>query len=611
MKRGVEEVTMKTQRLSKWGWPAVLLMVALASFATGQRQSATENGDPVTAAEEHSAADEHNHEAETGGSTEGIVHLPPEKVKAADLVTGRITTAPIAATLSLNGEVQPDGNRTTKVGSPVAGRLLELKANIGSYVRRGQTLAVIASRDVADAQSVVTRARAEEVAALARLNNLRALAAAGVLTRKPIEEAENAFTEAATALKQAEASLARAHNARTLAETELARKRKLAETGAFRARPVEEARGEMARARAELETAQSEVKVKQAAYDRSTRLHAGGVVARRQVESAEAELAQARAQEREAQTHVEIARQALAREEEIAKQNLYTTGEVQAAQTALRQAEKEVVDREAELARARGHLKIAKAVLAREKKVAGQGLLARKELQEAEADVARARTEMQAGENALRALRASGGPGSGSPVSIPIIAPINGVVTERAASPGQAVQATSDLFTITGNESVWVWANVYEKDMPLVRAGQPARVSCPVHLGHIWDARVGFVDPTSDEKTRSTRVRIDLPNRDGVLRPGMFTNVSLQLRRQRSALAVPVSAVQQMDNQYVAFVARAEGEYERRTIRIGARTGSVYELLGGVRAGEAVVTRNAFLLKSELMKDQLSKGCAD
>ena len=622
---------MRTQRFSRWGWPALLIVVAVFAFAVGQRQPMVAKATTEAAAgeaeehgagdghgheaeaeagheEEHGAGDGHGHEAEAGA--EGIVKLTPDRIQATGIATTIAAEAPVAAALSLNGEVQPDGNRTAKVGSPVSGRLTELKVNVGARVRQGQTLAVVASRDVADAQSAVIRARAEEVAARARLQNVRALAATGALTRGPVEEAQNAFTAATASLRQAQVSLARAHSARDLAETELARKKNLAETGAFRARPVEDARGEVARGLGELETAQSAVKVKQAAYDRSTRLLTAGVAARRDVENAESELEQAKAQEREARTHCEVARQTLAREEEISRQNLYSSGEVQAAQAALRQAEKDVDDREAEVERTRGHLKVAAAVLAREKNVAGQNLLARKDLQEAESALLRARAEVQAGENALRALRATGGPGSGSPVSIPISAPISGVVTERSATPGQAVEATTDLFTIVGGESVWVWANVYEKDMPQVRAGQPARVSCPAHVGHVWEGRVGFVGTVSDEKTRSTKVRVDLPNPDGVLRPGMFVSVSLQLRRQRSALAIPVPAVQQMDNQYVVFVSRKAGEYERRTVRVGARSGSVYEVLGGVRAGEAVVTKNAFLLKSELMKDQLSEGCA-
>jgi len=395
-----------------------------------------------------------------------------------------------------------------------------------------------------------------------------------------------------------------------LAEAELGRKRKLAETGAFRSRPVEEARGEVARATAELESAQASVKARQSAYERGQRLLTAGVAARREVEAAEADLGEARAREKEAKTHLEVARQTLAREDEIARQNLHTTGEVQAAQTALSQAEKDVADRQAEVERAQGRLRIARAVVAREEQVASKNLLARKETQDAEAALARARADRIAAENALLALRAQGGPRSGSPVTIPITAPIGGVVTERAATPGQAVEASTDLFTLVGSESVWVWASVYEKDIPEVHAGQPALVKCSVHPGHTWNGRVGYVGIVSDEKTRSTRVRVDLPNPGGDLRPGMFVSVSLQLRRQRSAPAVPVAAVQQMDDQNVVFVARDEGEFERRVVRVGARSGSVYEVLGGVRAGEAVVIRNAFLLKSELMKDQLSEGCA-
>lgn len=633
-----------TQRITRYGLPAVVLLVALAAFAAGRRSARNAVLPPVTATAAHAEAD-HAHEgeactegdgcAEEGAAhadgdahahaegdahahadgdahahADGVVHLNAAQMQASAIETGVVALAPVAASLALNGEVQADGDRTARVGSPVAGRLVALKARVGDRVRRGQVLAVVSSRDVAETQAALARARAEEQAARARLQNVRALAATGALTRRPLEEAQNAHTAALADVKRAEAALARAQSARDLAQADLARTRKLAAAGAFSARPVEEARGEVAEAQAELETAQAAVKARQAAFDRSQRLFSAGVAARREVESAEAELAQAKAQEREARTHLTVARQALAREEEVARQNLHTTGEVQAAEAALRQAEKEVEDRQAEVTRARGHLQVAAAVLARERKVAGQSLLARKEVQEAEAALARARADVQAAQNALQAIRAAGSARGAGAASIPVTSPINGIVTERTATLGQAIEASTDLFTVVGNESVWVWASVYEKDLPHVRPGQPARVSCPVHPGHEWNGQVGYVGVISDEKTRSTRVRIDLPNPNGVLRPGMFVSVALQLREKRQALAVPATAVQQMGEEYVVFVAGHDGEFTRRPVRVGARTGALVEVLGGVQQGERVATRNAFLLKSELMKDQLSEGCA-
>lgn len=591
------------------GGTLALVAVALASYSLGQIRA--NHAEAAAGAEATHAGEEgHDHAAEAAAQAGDVVTLTPDRVAAAGITTAAVAMAPVAAQLSLNGEVQADGNLVAKVGSPVSGRITSLAANVGATVHKGQVLAVVAGREIAEAQAAAVRARADESAAQGRLDQVRALAAMGALTQKPLEEAENALAAARAGAAQADATLARTQTARDLATGELGRRTRMADSGAYRARPLDEARAGAARSVAELETAQATVKVKQVAYDRSTRLLTAGIASRREVETARYELDQATAHEREARTHQQIAADALSREEEFSRQNLYTVAEVQAAQAALQQANKEVEDREAERIRARAQLKLATAVVERERAIAARNLPARRELQEARTALLRAQADRAAAAGALAAFRSAGGASSG-PVSILVTSPIDGVVTERAATPGQAVQATADLFTVVGNDSVWVWADVYEKDMPNVRNGQPARVSCSAHPTETWEGRVGMVGTQANEQTRSIRVRVDLPNPHGLLRPGMFVTVSLGLRQQAAAPAVPVPAVQQMDGNYVVFVAGKPGSYSKRTVRVGARTGSSYEVLGGLKVGESVVTRNAFLLKSELMKDQLSEGCAD
>ncbi|MEI6503131.1 MAG: hypothetical protein WCP21_19145, partial [Armatimonadota bacterium] len=268
-----------------------------------------------------------------------------EAVKAAPLQVPGLKTLCVNATtvspaLALTGEVEADADLTARVGSPVSGRLISLRAKVGDRVQAGQSLATIASRDVAEVNSALTRARAEERAAAGRLQSVRELAASGALTAKPLEEAKTQHTAAMAAVRQSEAAVTAAESARASAAKELERIKQLSASQAYQARPVEDAKRDVAEAQAEVETARAQSKVRQAAYDRSKRLADAGLAAKREVESAEADLAESQARETEATTHLQLTRQTLAREESIAKQDLHALGEVRQAQAGLREAER-------------------------------------------------------------------------------------------------------------------------------------------------------------------------------------------------------------------------------------------------------------------------------
>jgi cobalt-zinc-cadmium efflux system membrane fusion protein len=543
-----------------------------------------------------------------------------EGFEIAGLGTAPVVMAPVTAVLTVTGEVQANDDQTAKVGSPVSGRLTQLSGRVGQYVRAGQILATVASRDVADAQSALTRARAEEQAARARLATVKELAATGALTQRPLEDAEAAYSSAQAEVKQAESALARARNARELAADELERKQKLAKANAFHAPQIEAAKGAVATAQAGLESAQAAVKVKQAAYDRSKRLFDAGIAARREVEATEAELADAKAKEGAARTQVELTKQAQSREEGIAGQGLYTSAEMKAAESALHQAEREVDTCEATLQRAKGQLTVAQSVLTREKQVAGKALLAKQEIQGADTDLARARAEVQAAENALRALRAAGA--SGNAVSIPITAPISGVITERQATPGQAVEASTDLFTIVNTDKVWVWTNVYEKDLAKVRLGAFAEIQATGVPNTTFAGKVTHVGSAMNTETRTARIRCEVANPGDRLKAGMFATVNIATGTGTQALLIPKAAVLDEVGKKIVFSpcmdceedqasGKSCGAFDKLEVTLGATHGDRVEVLRGLEPGLDVVTTGNYQLKTALGSGQLEAGCTD
>lgn len=176
--------------------------------------------------------------------------------------------------------------------------------------------------------------------------------------------------------------------------------------------------------------------------------------------------------------------------------------------------------------------------------------------------------------------------------------PANGYVFQKAAIEGLYFQPGTELFTIADLSRVWVLADVYENEIARVKLGQRAKIQVSAASGAPFEGTVKFVYPTLDASTRTMRVRIELPNRDGLLRPGMFGDVVVDLA-QAEGLVVPREAVVDTGEHQYVFVAQDGGHFEPRPVKVGARAGNEVEIAAGLREGETVVTTGNFLLDSE------------
>jgi len=188
---------------------------------------------------------------------------------------------------------------------------------------------------------------------------------------------------------------------------------------------------------------------------------------------------------------------------------------------------------------------------------------------------------------------------SGKPQrDVVIRSPANGVVLTKNAIQGTRVMPTDTLYEIGDLSRVWIVADVYEFDLPYVRVGQTAQVTIASIPGRSWMGRVTFVSPTLDEKTRTAKVRLDLDNAGGLLRPDMYAEVILQ-EPVGMAVAVPDSAVLQTGTRSIAFVDRGNGQFEPREVRTGVKANGYYEIKSGISAGEIVAVDANFLIDSE------------
>lgn len=194
-----------------------------------------------------------------------------------------------------------------------------------------------------------------------------------------------------------------------------------------------------------------------------------------------------------------------------------------------------------------------------------------------------------------------------------LTAPFGGKVVEKHATLGELVTPEDTLFVLADLSRVWVWIDVYERDLSRVHLGDGVEVSTEAFPGEVARGEVSYLSDQVDRDTRTVRARIDVANPGGRLRPGMFAAVRISDPHAggaggTSTLAIPESAAQRVGDRFVVFVPVGEGRFEQRTLRLGRRAAGWVEVLGGLAEGEAVVTEGAFLLKSEASKEVLGGG---
>lgn len=190
---------------------------------------------------------------------------------------------------------------------------------------------------------------------------------------------------------------------------------------------------------------------------------------------------------------------------------------------------------------------------------------------------------------------------AGEPVGRTLLlrSPVDGIVLEKMVVEGMRFMPGETLYRLADLRSVWVQAEVFEQDLALVRTGQPARIEVSAYPGERFEGRVSFVYPTVTPETRTARVRIELPNRDGRLKPDMFGTVELDAAGEEAPIAVANAAVLDSGTRQLVLIERGTGRYEPREVKLGRRGERYTEVLEGVAEGERVVTSANFLIDAE------------
>jgi membrane fusion protein, copper/silver efflux system len=182
--------------------------------------------------------------------------------------------------------------------------------------------------------------------------------------------------------------------------------------------------------------------------------------------------------------------------------------------------------------------------------------------------------------------------------TLTLLSPFRGVVQSVPVEQGKSVKTGDLLVEVADLSIVWLWAEFYENELSMLQVGQKLVITAKSYPGQNFDGTVSLIDPFLDATKRTAKVRIDIPNPDFKLRPGMYVNAELEMD-MGAALTIPVSAVMPTGTRSVVFVDKGEGKLKPRIVQLGTKYGDIYEVKTGLQENERVVASANFLIDAE------------
>ncbi|VAX35880.1 Probable Co/Zn/Cd efflux system membrane fusion protein [hydrothermal vent metagenome] len=180
-----------------------------------------------------------------------------------------------------------------------------------------------------------------------------------------------------------------------------------------------------------------------------------------------------------------------------------------------------------------------------------------------------------------------------------IHSPATGVITHKTALEGQYIKPGENLYRIADLSTIWVYADIYEYELPWIKSGQTTEMTLSYLPGKVFTGKITYVYPYLEKKTRTIKVRLEFDNPTGELKPDMYTEVKINTAPSTSVVAVPKESIIHSGRRKVLIIDKGEGLFEPRDVLIGMETKGFYEILHGAKEGEKVVTSAQFLIDSE------------
>lgn len=269
------------------------------------------------------------------------------------------------------------------------------------------------------------------------------------------------------------------------------------------------------------------------------------------------------------------------------------------------------------LLKALAEASLAQKTYAREKDLYAREISARKDLEEAQSVVATTGSEIDFATQRLlnlgltsediQEVRRTRSTSS----LLEVRAPFDGTVVERLAVKGTAAEVGSPLFHVADLSTMWMKLSMSETQLTAVEEGQSVNAQFDAYPGLVFQGEISWIAPSIDPKTRTFEARVVFPNQHGMLKDGLFSEVSLVSGSSMQGLHVPESAIQEVDGQSIVFARLDQDLFETRLVRLGQKRGDQVQVLEGLASSDEIAFDGSYILKSEFLKARLGAGCAD
>ncbi len=256
------------------------------------------------------------------------------------------------------------------------------------------------------------------------------------------------------------------------------------------------------------------------------------------------------------------------------------------------------------LLRAQSSERVAQADFKRAESLSAEEIIPQKELLRARGELERASAESRAASDRLRLLGGSASAGGRAQSTFALVAPFAGNVIQKKATIGELGSPADAVFTIADLSKVWIEANLTDELLSKVKTGALATVTVGAYPGERFSGRVAYIANVLDKDSRTIAARIEVPNKDGRLKPEMFATANIATGGQLEAISVPDSAILLLQGQPTVFVSEGGG-FEPRSIETGEKISGRTVIKSGLKPKEQVVAAGAYALKARMLKSQI------
>ena len=256
------------------------------------------------------------------------------------------------------------------------------------------------------------------------------------------------------------------------------------------------------------------------------------------------------------------------------------------------------------LLRAQSSERVAQADFKRAESLSAEEIIPQKELLRSRGELERASAESRAASDRLRLLGGSASASGRAQSTFALTAPFAGTVIQKKATIGELGSPAEAVFTIADLSKVWIEANLTDELLSKVKTGAAATVTVGAYPGERFSGRVAYIANVLDKDSRTIAARIEVPNKDGRLKPEMFATANIATGGQLEAISVPDGAILLLQGQPTVFVSEGGG-FQPRAVETGEKISGRTVIKSGLKPKEQVVAAGAYALKARMLKSQI------